>query len=124
MAVNLEEIFVNIKLGYCTRYRMASRAFLSDLIKFFSNDFHIHSLSYDYHLTAINRNLIPSSWSSPKHMSLTISKFLDEFVEFFSRVPWYSSNKVFKVIYEKPDYSVTSHKFGLIFDFLMFAKVS
>ena len=101
---------------------MASRAFLSDLVRFFAQDFHVHSLTYDYHLTAINRNLIPSSWSSPKHMSLTISKFLDEFVEFFSRVPLFSSNKVFKVIYEKTDYSVMPRKFGLIFDFMMFAK--
>ncbi len=64
LTVSLEEIFVNIKLGYCTRYRLASRSFLTDLIKFFSKDFHIHSLTYDYHLTAINRNLIPSSLSS------------------------------------------------------------
>jgi hypothetical protein len=113
---------VNIKLGYCTRYRLASRSFLTDLIKFFSKDFHVHSLTYDYHLTAINRNLIPSSWSSTKHMTLTISKFLDEFVDFFSRPPLFCNNKVFKCIYEKTDYSVTPHKFGLIFDYMMFAK--
>ena len=122
VTVNIEEVFMHIKLGYCTRYRLASRTFLNEMLKFYAAEFHIHSSVYDYHLTAINRNFTSSSWGSPKQISLTISKFLDEFVEFFHRVPLFSTNKVFKIVYEKLDYSLIPHKFGLIFDYMISAK--
>lgn len=113
---------MHIKLGYCTRYRLATKAFLYEMLKFFACEFHVHSFTYDYHLTAINRNFITSACGAPNMISQTISKFLDEFVDFFHRVPVFSTNKVYKIVYEKLDYSLIPHKFGLIFDFMISAK--
>lgn len=121
ITINIEEIFMHIKLGYCTRYRLASRAFLNEMIKFFALEFHVHSFTYDYHLTAINRNFL-AAFGTSNQISQTISKFLDEFVKFFHCVPLFSTNKVFKIVYEKLDCSLIPHKFGLIFDFMITAK--
>ncbi len=113
---------MHIKLGYCTRYRLATKAFLYEMLKFFACEFHVHTFTYDYHLTAINRNFITSACGTPNMISQTISKFLDEFVDFFHKVPIFSTNKVYKIVYEKLDYSLIPHKFGLIFDFMISAK--
>lgn len=98
ITMNIEEIYLCVKLGYCTRYRSASRlAFVNETIRFFSQEFHLHSFIYDFHLTAINTNFFSSSPTGMKisQTAPIISKFLDEFVEFFLRIPIYSSNKVF-----------------------------
>ncbi len=122
ITITIEEIFMHIKFGYSTRYRQASRSFLNELTKFFATEFHVHSLSYDFHLSTINRNF--TTILQQNQISLTISRFLDEFVDFFhrDRVPLFSTNKVFKICYEKLDYSLIPHKFGLIFDFMISAK--
>lgn len=97
ITMNVEEIYLCVKLGYCTRYRSASRlGFINELIRFFTHEFHLHSFIYDFHLSAVN-----ISFSAPPSIGMVIaptatiiSKFLDEFVEFFLRIPIYSSNKV------------------------------
>lgn len=143
--MNVEEIYLCVKLGYCTRYRSASRlAFINETIRFFTQEFHLHSFIYDFHLAAINTNFLSSS---PTGMLISqtapiISKFLDEFVEFFLRIPIYSCNKVrtsdctdeflksaqkratkvYKLIHEKPDSSLIPHQFRLIFDFMIVSE--
>ena len=123
LTINIEEIFVHVKIGYCTRYRSASRSFVNEIVKFLTQDFHVHSFIYDFHLSAINRNFSSSiTGSQISQTSFIIVKFLDEFVEFFSRIPSYSCNKVFKKVYEKSDSSLIPHQFRLIFDFIIDSK--
>lgn len=121
ITMNIEEIYMCIKLAYCTRYRSASRmAFINETIKFFAQEFHLHSFIYDFHLSAINANFLTSSLTMQISQTASIiSKFLDEFDEFFTRMPIHSTNKVFKLIHEKSDNSLIPHQFRLIFDFLM-----
>ena len=93
ITMNIEEIYLCVKLSYCTRYRSSSRlAFINETIRFFTQEFHLHSFIYDFHLSAINTNFLLSS--SISQTAPIISKFLDEFVEFFLRIPIYSTNKV------------------------------
>ena len=118
ITMNIEEIYLCVKLGYCTRYRSTSRlAFMNEMIRFFTHEFHLHSFIYDVHLAAINTNFL-NSVLVPQ-IAPIISKFLDEFVEFFDRIPAYSSNKVYKLIHEKRDSSLIPHQFSLIFDLLI-----
>ena len=80
----------------------------------------MHSFIHDFHLTAINQNFSSSiTGSQISQTSHTIAKFLDEFVDFFMRMPIYSLNKVFKRVYEKSDHSLIPHQFRLIFDFVI-----
>jgi hypothetical protein len=80
----------------------------------------VHSFIHDFHLTAINQNFSSSiTGSQISQTSFTIVKFLDEFVDFFMRIPIYSLNKVFKRVYEKSDHSLIPHQFRLIFDFVI-----
>ena len=103
------------------RYRSTSRSFVNEIIKFFTQEFHVHSFIHDFHLTAINQNFSSSSvtGSQLSQTSQIIAKFLDEFVDFFMRMPIYSINKVFKRVYEKSDHSLIPHQFRLIFDFVI-----
>ena len=120
ITLNVEEIYLHVKLGYCARYRSTSRSFVNEIIKFFTQEFHVHSFVHDFHLAAINRNFSSSiTGSQISQTSQTIAKFLDEFVEFFRRIPSYSINKVFKRVYEKSDHSLIPHQFRLIFDFVI-----
>lgn len=116
---------INIKF-YCFlknklyRYRSTSRSFVNEIIKFLTQEFHVHSFVHDFHLTAINQNFSSSiTGSQISQTSHTIAKFLDEFVDFFMRIPIYSINKVFKRVYEKSDHSLIPHQFRLIFDFVI-----
>jgi len=133
LTINLEEIYLHAKLGYCTRYRTANmaRSFLNEMVRFFSQEFHVYSFTYDYHLSVINRNLTSSSWKARSQISQIISKFLDEFVDYYSRLPLHSTNKVYKLVNEKADSSLllnqqqqqqqqqqNSHKYGFIFDYI------
>lgn len=94
ITMNIEEIYLCVKLGYCTRYRSASRlAFVNETIRFFTQEFHLHSFIYDFHLSAIHTNFLSIGMLIAQTAPI-ISKFLDEFVEFFMRIPIYSSNKV------------------------------
>lgn len=94
ITMNIEEIYLCVKLGYCTRYRSASRlAFVNETIRFFTQEFHLHSFIYDFHLSAIHTNFLSAGMLISQTAPI-ISKFLDEFVEFFMRIPIYSSNKV------------------------------
>jgi len=102
------------------RYRSTSRSFVNEIIKFLTQEFHVHSFIHDFHLTAINQNFSSSiTGSQISQTSFTIVKFLDEFVDFFMRIPIYSLNKVFKRVYEKSDHSLIPHQFRLIFDFVI-----
>ena len=101
MTINLEEIYLHVNIGYCTRYRTS----MPKMIRFFSQEFHVYSFTYDYHLSAINRNLTSASWMVRSQITQIISKFLDEFHSYYVRHPLYSINKVFKLINEKRDSS-------------------
>ncbi|CAF0823180.1 unnamed protein product [Brachionus calyciflorus] len=123
--INLEEIYVQIRVGFCSRYRSANRlTFINELIRFLNQDFHVHSFIYDIHLSAINSNFLSTSPAGMQisQTSYIISKFLDEFVEYFNRVPVYTQNKVFKLVYEKPDNSLKPNQHTLIFDFISYAN--
>lgn len=125
LTMNLEEIYLHVRIGYCSRYRSANRlGFINEVIRFLTQEFHVHSFIYDFHLSAINSNFLSSSQTGMQisQTSYIISKFLDEFVEFFSRVPLYSQNKVFKLIYEKSDNSLRPNQFTQIFDLINPAK--
>lgn len=125
LTLNLDEIYLHARVGYCARYRSTSRlGFINEIMRFLTQEFHVHSFIYDFHLSAINSNFLASSQTGMQisQTSQIISKFLDEFVEFFSRIPLYSQNKVFKLIYEKTDSSLIPHQFRLIFDFIIYSK--
>jgi hypothetical protein len=118
---NIEEIYLHVKIGYCARYRSTSRTFVNEIIKIFTQEFHVHSFVHDFHLLALNQNFSSSgvAGSQISQTSQTIAKFLDEFVDFFMRLPILSINKVFKRVYEKSDHSLIPHQFRLIFDFVI-----
>jgi hypothetical protein len=123
LTLNIDEVFIHVRLGYSIRYRAGYKSFLNEMMRFFAKDFHVHSFIYDSHLSAINRNF--SSHVTGSQVSQTspiIVKFLDEFVDFYSQYPPYSSNKVFKLIYEKSDNSLIPHKFRFIFDVIIDSK--
>ena len=79
VTISLEEVFVHVKFGYCTRYRAQSRQFFNEINHYLSNEFHIQSCSYDYHLSAVNRNFSPSTILQSQINVQTLLKFLEEF---------------------------------------------
>ena len=137
ITMSLESIYLSVKLGYCYRYRSPCKvAFLDDITNFLHKEFHVHSYIYDYHLTAINTNFSSSSTSAlasimgnnytsnyiSTQTSEIIASFLNQFVDFFSQTPVFSSNTVIKTVFEKPDNSLIQHQFGLIFDYIIDSK--
>jgi hypothetical protein len=139
ITMSLEQIYISVKLGYCYRYRSPCKiAFLDEIAQFLLRQFHVHSYIYDYHLTAINTNFISSSTSLASVLGLNytnytatqvisqtseiIANFLNQFVEFFARIPIFSANTVIKTVYEKWDNSLIPHQFGLIFDYIIDSK--
>ncbi|RNA30625.1 SZT2-like isoform X1, partial [Brachionus plicatilis] len=125
LTINLDEIYLHVRVGVCSRYRSSNRqSFISEIVRFLTQDFHVHSFIYDFHLSAINSNFLSTSQSGMQisQTSYIVSKFLDEFVEFFSRVPLYSQNKVFKLVYEKADNSLKQNQYTIIFDFISYAN--
>ncbi len=136
--MKLEQIYLNVKLSYCYRYRSASSlpggklSFINDIANFIKQEFHVHSKIYDFHLSAINTNFSSYALNYSNTLAPTttvisqtseiIALFLNQFVNFFSRIPTYSSNKVIKLTVEKCDNSLVPHRFGLIFDFIIDSK--
>ncbi len=123
LTLNFDEIFLHCKLGYYTRYRTLTRTFTNELNKFLYHDFHIHSLSYDYHLLAVNLNFTKATTLQSTLAFQTLQKLLDDFNDYFRlKAPPCSMHKLFKVVYEKYDCSLIPHKIGLIFDFILNLK--
>jgi hypothetical protein len=120
ITLNFEEIFLHCKLGYFTRYHTLTRTFTNELNKFLYHDFHIHSMSYDYHLLATNLNFTKATTLQSTLAFQTLQKFLDDFNEYYKlKAPPCSLHKLFKLVYEKYDCSLIPHKIGLIFDFIL-----
>ena len=125
LTINLEEIYLHVRVGFCCRYRSSNRqSFISDIVRFLTQEFHVHSFIYDFHLSAINSNFLSTSQSGMQisQTSVIVSKFLDEFVEFFSRVPLYSQNKVFKLVKENVDSSLKQNQITVLFDLISYAN--
>ena len=75
LTINLDEVFMHVRLGFCARYRYrggdSSSSLSVALVKLVAHDLgslvHAHSFVYDFHLAAINRNFITNPHASSSH---------------------------------------------------------
>lgn len=123
MTMSLDSIYLVVKLGYCLRYRSANKSlFMNEITHFQLRDFHVHSYTYDYHLSAINTSIL--SGEVIAQTSELIADFLNKFVDFYAtRAPVFSYNTVIRTIYERADNSLIAHQFGLIFDYVIESRL-